>query len=481
MLSFEQLVEILQCPHCSGPLSYAPVAKPAGHGEYGILTCRCRRYPVIDGIPILMSGRVGIISHWNDYAVHLGPTAEELVEALERGGQVDALIDCLSFPRTFRGQARLARAGLWPKALGQRAGLALTRAGLRSLLSRPASELLAEDLYRFFYSRRSGQNTFMVEYFTNRFVMPRYLSSMSLVQRIPKSDRPVLDIACGFGHFEHYLTRRTRKTPAVGIDFNFYQIWGAKRCVAPDAQFVCCDASLPLPFRDDVFSASICSDAFMFMPDKPRLTRDVERVAPLMPAIYARVGNLDVGPPNPPGGGELRPAEYRDLFGAAQCRYFADSSLWKAYLERRNPVADEPVDIARLRWEKYLSFVVHPEALSDEGEGEGAWCHGVGKLILNPTLAVGPEKDGVLETEFMFRTVWGAYEDSDMMCYTERWGRVERRQIEMALSNPSSPAASELLRRFVLVGVPDRFVRDRLAVRRAPATSVGMDATPNPA
>ena len=81
----------------------------------------------------------------------------------------------------------------------------------------------------------------------------------------------------------------------------------------------------------------------------------------------------------------------------------------------------------------------------------------------------------------MFRTVWGAYEDSDMMCYTERWGRVERRQIEMALSNPSSPAASELLRRFVLVGVPDRFVRDRLAVRRAPATSVGMDATPNPA
>ncbi|MGE0803808.1 MAG: methyltransferase domain-containing protein [Lautropia sp.] len=481
MKSFEQFVALLQCPACQGALSFKPLAAPAGYGRFGILSCRTHRYPVIDDVPILKSGRVGLISHWNDYAVHLGPTTDELVAMLERGQMVEALIACLIFPRHFRGQWHLQKMGLWPTGIGRRVGLALTRAGLKSLLGRPTDRICAEDLYRFFYSRRSGQNPFMVEYWTNRFVMPRYLSAMALIQRIAQSDRPVLDIACGFGHFEHYLTRRSRRTPAVGCDFNFYQIWGAKRFVAPDAQFVCCDASIALPFKDGAFSAAICSDAFMFMPNKPMLTRDIERIAPAGPAIYARVGNLEVGPPNPPGGGELRPAEYRDLFGAGQTHHFADTALWKAYLERRNPIADEPVRIEQLRWEKYLSFVVHADALSNEGEADGSWCHGVGRLTLNPALSIVGDRGDTLETEFMFRSIWGGYEDSDMMSYTERWGRIDKQQLQAALRNPSGATASELLRRFVLVGVPDRFIRDRYPVRHDSPSKPGIEPTPHAA
>ena len=461
MTSFEQFLSTLQCPACSGEFSFAPVASASGQGRYGILSCRCSKYPVLDDVPVLMKGAIGIIGHWNDGVIHAGPTVQDLVGALERGATVDALIECLVFPRKFPMQGRLTRAHLWPASLSTKAGLAWTRAGLRQLLGRTGT--LAEDVFRFFYSRRSGNNPYLSEYFLNRFVLPRYLSAMALVQRIDASDRAVLDIACGYGHFEHYLTRRRRSMPAVGVDFNFYQVWGAKKWVAPDAWFACCDAGVPLPFKAGSFSAAICSDAFTNLPDQQLLVDEVERVAPMRPAIYARVGNKEVGPPNPPGGGEMRPAAYWDLFGRSQARYFADDALWKHYLMRSNPLAQEPVPLADLRWEKYLSFVRHPEALSAQGEEEGTWCHGVGKLALNTVVSITADQGNLLASEFMYRTVWGAYEDADMMTYTERWGRIDKDQLRRALADPRSAAASDLVGRFALIGVPDRYVTDRLA------------------
>ncbi len=464
MNSFEQFLSLLQCPGCGDSFSYKAVPVRPGQGRYGILACRCSRYPVLDDVPVLMKGEIGIISHWNDGAIHVGPTAQALVALLEQGLTDEALISCLEFPRKYPLQGRLTRAHVWPVPIGNRAGLAQTRQGLRHLLERP--EVVAEDVFNFFYSKRSGNNPYLAEYFLNRFVMPRYLSAMALVQRIGVSDQPVLDIACGYGHFEHYLTQRSRRVPAVGVDFNISQVWGAKRWVAPQAWFACCDASKPLPFKSGSFSAALCSDAFMLMPDKPLLVNEVERVAPMRPAIYARVGNKLVGPPNPPGGGEMLAEEYWDLFGRSESRYFPDAALWKRYLMRDNPLAHQPSPLADLRWEKYLSYVRHPEALSPQGEEEGVWCHGVGKLTLNTVVRITADLGDRLASEFMYRTVWGAYEDADMMAYTERWGRIDKRELRGALADPRCRAASSLVGRFALIGVPERYVGDRLEQHR---------------
>jgi hypothetical protein len=248
----------------------------------------------------------------------------------------------------------------------------------------------------------------------------------------------------------------------VGIDFNFYQAWGARRCVAPDAWFVCCDASAPLPFAGGSFSGAVCSDAFMYLPDKASLLSEVERVASGRPAIFARVGNKAVGPPNPRHGGEMLPEQYWDLFGRERTRFFADAALWKDYLARRNPLLREPAALEDMAWEKYLSFVINPQALSAQGEEEGVWPHGIGRLTLNTVIGVTGDHPEALDTEFMYRSVWGAYEDADMMGYTERWGRLDKAQVREALANPDGEAAQRLVERFVLVGMPDDYVRDRL-------------------
>jgi SAM-dependent methyltransferase len=287
---------------------------------------------------------------------------------------------------------------------------------------------------------------------------------MALVQRFAASDKPVLDIACGYGHFEHYLTRRRRSTPAIGVDINFYQLWGAKKWVAPDAWFVCCDAGAGLPFKSDTFSGAVCSDAFMLIPEKAMVVKEVDRVAPMRPAIYARVGSRGVSPPNPRHGGELRPEEYWDLFGRDRCRYFVDDALWKDYLMRRNPLSRAPVPLEDLRWEKYLSYVTYSEALSPSGEEDGVWCHGIGNLVLNPAIDITDDEPDALHTEFMFRSAWGAYEDSDMMAYTERWGKVDKAELRAALADPGSTAAANLLERFVLIGAPPGYVDNNLSV-----------------
>ena len=133
---FQDFVSVLQCPACSGGFSFAATASRPDQGRYGILTCGCSRYPVLDDIPVLMRGPIGIISHWNDATIHAGPTADALVAALEDGASTEALIDCLVFARKFPLQGRLTRAHLWPKTFGERAGLARTRAGLRRLVER---------------------------------------------------------------------------------------------------------------------------------------------------------------------------------------------------------------------------------------------------------------------------------------------------------------------------------------------------------
>ena len=45
------------------------------HALSGILACGCTRYPVLEGVPVLMKRPVGIISHWNDGDISDGPTA----------------------------------------------------------------------------------------------------------------------------------------------------------------------------------------------------------------------------------------------------------------------------------------------------------------------------------------------------------------------------------------------------------------------
>jgi uncharacterized protein YbaR (Trm112 family) len=65
----------LACPFCGGKLE-AAVRHPAvgTEIEYGILTCGCREFPIVAGIPIFKGeGRLQVMSQIADSVANLGP------------------------------------------------------------------------------------------------------------------------------------------------------------------------------------------------------------------------------------------------------------------------------------------------------------------------------------------------------------------------------------------------------------------------
>ena len=243
-------------------------------------------------------------------------------------------------------------------------------------------QLSAEDWFEFFFGDLTATGPSLLPDYRNRFALPRTLAALSLLRLVPSSDRPVLDLACGFGPFGHYLTQRRNPVAVVGVDFNFYLVWGQKNWIAPSGTFVCADASRRLPFVDDAFSAVLCSDAFIYFRDKPQVLAELNRCAPGKPMILTRVGNKTASPKEADA---LDPEGYMDLLASGGPRAFSEYALVRQYLARRNPLASEPTDVGDLYWDKWLTFVLNGRSLQDtEIDLKDEWPHEVGELAFNP-------------------------------------------------------------------------------------------------
>ena len=264
----------LRCPDCRGEFAFTPAPNARATGEYGILQCACFRYPVVDGVPIISKRQIGLYSYTKAGAGSQGPEVEEISRLVADGRGYDALIRCLAFTPRFEILDQLPGWRIWHSDA--------FRALLRSWIERRARRMLdvdrarlcAEDWFDFYFGEVSADDRSLLPYYRNRFVLPRALAALSLLRLLPSSNKPVLDLACGFGPFAHYLTNRRNPAAVIGVDFNFYLVWGQKHWIAPRGMFVCADANYPLPFSDDSLSGVLCSDAFIYFQDKTQCCRN---------------------------------------------------------------------------------------------------------------------------------------------------------------------------------------------------------------
>jgi hypothetical protein len=75
---------------------------------------------------------------------------------------------------------------------------------------------------------------------------------------------------------------------------------------------------------------------------------------------------------------------------------------------------------------------------------------------LNPIYARTAAGAGDLQLRFEFPSVWYAYENHQMLSYHPRRVVVTRSQIER-FATRTDPAVAELVRSFVVLGLPQRF------------------------
>lgn len=453
-----RLQAALRCPDCREPLTFSQAPhQPDDAGAYGILCCPTHVYPVIDGIPVLRSGRVSVQDHMTGREEVVGPSVAELVSTVQGSQPTEALVDLLAFPPSLPlglEQLPVLRLPL-TRGPGSRAMLAARRKKVRTLLATPIGEQTAQDWFELGYLRSRNVNRELYPYFLLRFGQPRYLASLSLATLLPTDGRPVLDLACGFGHVMHHMASRANPVPMVGVDRNFFQLWVARRWIAPHADYVCADATAPLPFHDDAFGAAMCTDAFHLFGNQRACLAELRRCGGLV--IIDRVGNGLLEPHDVES--ELYPAGYVDLLDGAPYRMVGQRELVDGYLAGHGPALAAQRPVEDFAEEKWLSIVVDPTGHSFTDHPHFAIApHGEGRLGVNPIYRVERDEDNV-RLLFEFPSTWYAFENADMLAYHSAGIRLTSQEFAAVRAGRRSDRTDELVRRFVLIGMPERYAR----------------------
>ena len=254
------------------------------------------RWPVLDGIPYLRTGREEVVG--------------KALTALDREDRETALVLLL-------GDADDWWTGPQP---GDQA--------LRTLVTRRETLSLREAMALLEWGP-------VADYFAYRWSDPTYLAGLALLEAHWDTPSTAFELACGIGHYARELTRRG--VACLAADVVFAKAWLAKHWVAPEAHYVVFDAASPWPLGEPArFDLVHCQDAFYFLP-KQALVADRLRTVMALGGVVA-IGHLHNADYS---GGPMGPAkamsDWRALFPDA--RIYDERVLFEALLRGSAPRA----------------------------------------------------------------------------------------------------------------------------------------------
>jgi SAM-dependent methyltransferase len=481
-------LESLVCPFCASSLD---LAAGAAEDELGIsfgvtVCCGCTyEFPIVGGVLVVAEpGQlIGVEAEAPSFGLGRGVAARTLCRLIRSGQHPEAFSRLLNpaapdadllaapagrdaaahtegpagpvlpdphrEPRIPTGvQARLNRITGGRLLVRARRRLAEYLLANRETLT----ALEAIDLYMGRYSRAET-----AVHFAFAFGQPRHLAALSVASVIKDRGGPILDLACGPGHLTHFFCAGEEDRVVVGVDRNFFRLWVARNFTAPGADFVCQWIDRPLPFSSGMFDSAFCSDAFHLVLNKSGLVREAARlIAPDGLLGIVRFGNAAIEPRE---GHELTVDGYSRLFEGMPHRLAGEGELVAAYLRREKlDLSPRPAsgDLAEQKW---LSAVLSPDSATlGKYEAAQEWSHGEGRLVLNPVYrATGRDAAGGLKLSFQFPSKWYEFENSGYLEYAPAEVEVSAAGLDALRSGERNAEVRELIERFVVLGVPDRY------------------------
>ena len=444
---------VLRCPECQGQLAPELVPTPeGGRGTWGTLSCECSRYPIIDDIPVLLRDRVPNNSIGENDVIDEGPEVAELVRLVTGAEPLDALVRLVAVPpapwplsrfpavRSLLGTAPVSGTRAW---LGSRQ--------LRARLAR-RDRLTVEDWLAAFYLYGTTADD-AYSYFMYRHSQPRQLAFLTLLQALPPGK--VLDIGCGFGHLSWQLSIEGRDV--IGLDYNFAQVWVARWWMAQRARFVCANATTTLPFASDTAAATMFVDGIHLVTNVEALLDEMRRCTEGGTVLLPRFGNAAVPPPE---GSERTVAGWRALLEkGGGYRLLCEATLIDAYLDGRAAdlrADDADEQLARSKW-LYALLSEDEDIFADHGLLPDPPPHARGRLTINPIYA--PVGRDHRRFRLTFPSDWYTFEDGALTRFHDYQAVLTSRQAAELDMGVITPQLRPLVDRFVVIGVPERYLR----------------------
>jgi ubiquinone/menaquinone biosynthesis C-methylase UbiE len=297
-------ISALHCPTCGSKLKIEDrIEVVQDNILYGIVTCDCYRYPIVEGILVLRSEG---ISNW-------------VVNALKRRDLSGALLiltrwDTLLASYLFYKNPKPSIA----KALKTLAKLSSKKHVLdaKNYSFRQLIEKLGLGSFGIYLTHRLSAHTFWNNYALLPLIKENY------------PNYSLLDYGCGAGHSSFVHSHFASKI--IGVDSSFWVLLLAqKNC--PTSQLICSDGFSPLPFENQTFDVVLGLDCFHYVKSKVTLGNEFQRVvkpqgAILLPHLHNALKY------NRSAGKHLSAASYSNIFNQTGAKLFPEEILLKSYL-----------------------------------------------------------------------------------------------------------------------------------------------------
>jgi SAM-dependent methyltransferase len=434
----------LRCPFCGGTLTMSPMDHEAGKLEYGILSCYCGRYPVVAGIPVFRKETF---------------ITGQVIPLIEAGRRREALLALILPP-----SAALAPAKMWSLPAAREIGRLIRSAHRRALLlwkkklitalTEQVGRVTACDLLNLYFSNEQES----CNYFAYRLGQPRHLVALSFASLIHQPKQAILELGSGCGHMTWSLAQRAGTQPVFGVDTFFFGLYLAKHWIAPQVEYICCEADRSLPFVGGLFSVIFCSDAFHYFVDKALCFRELQRLTAAEGLIMlVWVHNAHVRQPF--DGLPLPPEGYQSLAAGLPHRLLGSRAVLMRYLQKQGPPLEGQADMEHLAHEPLLSLVAsrQEDVFQDYGPFED-WPHAVGSLGLNPLyVEEGREDGGTIYLRRRFPSAFYEEEHAECKEYLPERVEVPLDVLAALASGRRTPAMERLIEQCVVVGMPEHY------------------------
>ena len=361
---------------------------------FHVLTDGRERWPVLDGIPYLRTGRDALVA--------------QVLAAIDVGDPDAALALLLADHDDW-----------WDGPTPTEPDLRELIAGRDALSLRDAMALLA-------YGR-------VGDYFAHRWSDPTFLAGLALLDAHWAAPASAFELACGIGHYARELARRGVRF--MGGDVVFSKLWLARHWVVElEVELVCFDAASPWPVAASRFDLVFCHDALYFLEPKREIVKRLRGLLTPGGVLAAgHVHNREAG--NLSAGSGVTAADLGALFPDAT--FYDDHDLTGAAAEARAPSARP---LAELRTVEAFSLVEDRRA---EGPRPAA-----GPLC-------GPSPGGAIRRNPLYDEVGAIRWPSAR--YRDEYGSGATYPARSALAERPASWTAEQTRRREVVDLPERW------------------------